>query len=415
MVTSSNIVFAHDPFPPEIKFVSPVDDSTVSGIVKIKTSIRTHTAIDNKGLNFEITGPNNYKKVIVDSNPNDGWQCNWDTASVPNGVYTIKAEAWDIDYPSSAGTKNIQIKLYNTKKATKLTVNDIKSSENSNTNIIATLKDNSNKGIPNKSIEFTINGKTYLGTTDNVGIVKISFKGVKGIYSINAKFLGDNLNSPSSDTGKLTITKNAYLLKVNNINVDKNKKTQLKAILTYNNKKIANKTIKFYVDNKLVGSNKTNKNGIVTLKYNSKLDAGKHTISARYGSDIINTAILKVKKASIYIQITSNKAKPKVGTNVIIYYRIKNDGPDSGTNTKMIYKVPKGFKYINSLGSGSKKYNDKTKIFTWTLKKAKVGTSLIKLVFKTKKSGRILLSPKITTETHNPNLSIPKTYITVIK
>lgn len=123
------------------------------------------------------------------------------------------------------------------KKASKLNVNDIKSSENTKVNLMATLKDSSNKDIANKKIQFIINEKIYVGTTDNGGIAKISFKDIKGSYSINAKFLGDNPYSSSSGTGKLTITKNGYNLKVNSISADKNKKTQLKAVLTHNNKK----------------------------------------------------------------------------------------------------------------------------------------------------------------------------------
>ena len=195
-------------------------------MVKIKTSIRTHTAIDDKSVIYEISGPNNYKKVITDKNPNDGWECAWDTSSAPNGRYTIKAEAWDVDYPEGPGIKIIHVNLNNVKKETKLSVNNIKVLENTNTNIMATLKDSSNKPIQNKKIQFTINGKTYDGITDNGGIAKINFKGRKGTYTINAKFAGDNLYSPSSGNGKLTITKNTYNLKVSNIFADKNKKTQ---------------------------------------------------------------------------------------------------------------------------------------------------------------------------------------------
>ncbi|WP_297899427.1 Ig-like domain repeat protein [uncultured Methanobrevibacter sp.] len=397
-----------------MKFVSPIDNSNVNGMVKIKTSIRTHTAIDDKGVTFKISGPNNYEKVISDKNPNDGWECVWDTGSVPNGKYTIKAEAWDVDYPDGPGTKTIFVNLNNVKKETKLTVNNIKTSENTNVNIMATLKDNSNKPILNKKIQFSINGKAYNAITDNGGIAKINFKSNKGIYAINAKFLGDNVYSTSSGTGKLTIVKNSYNLKVTNIFADKNKKTQIKSLLTYNNKKIANKLVNFYVDNKYVGSSKTNKNGVATIDYKVKLSTGRHTVSAKYGNDLVNTATLKVKSAGLYSVITTNKAKPKVGTLVTIFYRIKNDGPDSATNTKLTYKITSGLQYVKAIGNGSKKYNSKTKTFTWTISKAKVGTSLIKLVFKTKKPGRVLLTPKITTDTYNTYNSFKKVYITIV-
>ena len=80
----------------------------------------------------------------------------------------------------------------------------------------------------------------------------------------------------------------------------------------------------------------------------------------------------------------------------------------------MTYKITSGLQYVKAIGNGSKKYNSKTKTFTWTISKAKVGTSLIKLVFKTKKPGRVLLTPKITTDTYNTYNSFKKVYITIV-
>lgn len=411
---SLSAVSAHDPFPPEIKYLSPKDNSDVSGIVKIKTNIYTHTGIDEKGLSFNISGPNNYTKILKDINPNDGWGCVWDTSSAPNGRFSIKAEAWDVDYPDGPGTNTIYVNLYNVKKATKVGISNVKAPSNNNINIMATLKDGSNKIITNKKIQFTINGKTYTRVTDNGGIAKVSFKGSKGIFNINAKFLGDNTYSTSSKNAKLTITKSAPTLKLSSIVADKNKKTQLKASLTYNTKKLAKKLIRFYVNNVAVGSSKTNKNGVAVLNYKAKLNSGKYTVSAKYSTDIINSANLKVKKTCVYPQITSSKVKPKAGTTITIFYRIKNDGPDSATNTKLVYKIPSTFKYAKAVGAGIKKYNPKTKTFSWTLKTAKVGTSLLKLTFKTIKSGRSLLTPKITTDTVNTYSSAKKTYITIV-
>jgi uncharacterized repeat protein (TIGR01451 family) len=273
-------------------------------------------------------------------------------------------------------------------------------------NVIAKLKDENNEILKNKKIQFTINEKTYIKTTDDGGIAKVIFKGSSGNYAMNAKYMGDNLFSSSSKDAKLIISNTAPNLKVSSIVGDKNKKIQLKATLIgANNKKLANKNIKFYVNNIAVGSSKTNKNGLAILNYKAILNSGKYTVSAIYDSDLSNSATLKIKKAGLYIQITSSKAKPKIGNTVTIYYRIKNDGPDPATNTKLTYKIPSNLNYVKAVATGTKKYNPKTKTFVWFIKKAKVGTSLLKITFKTKKSGRVLLTPKITTDTYN---SYPK-------
>ncbi|KZX17129.1 bacterial Ig-like domain protein [Methanobrevibacter cuticularis] len=412
---SSNIAFAHDPFPPEIKFVSPIDGSDATNNVKIKVSIRTHTAINGEGVKFDISGPNNYKKTLKGEKSSDTtWECYWDTSSAPNGKYSIKAEAQDDDYPQGPGVKVININLNNVKKETKILINDVKALQGTNVNVIATLKDGFNKIITNKKIEFTINGKTYSATTDSSGVAKITLKGVKGTYTVNAKFLGDNSYMSSSNSGKLYVTNNVYSLKVSNIDSDKNKIVQLKTTLTYKNKKVANKKIKFYVNNVVVGTAKTNKYGIAVLKYRTKLNHGKYTVLAKYSDNVVNIGVLKVKKANVYLQITSNKARPKVGNTITIFYRVKNDGPDTASNTKLTYKIPSNLKYVKAVGSGSKKYNSKSKTFTWTISKAKIGTTLLKLTFKTKKSGRALLTPKITTDTYNKYSSGKKLYITIV-
>ncbi|KZX17094.1 Ig-like domain-containing protein [Methanobrevibacter filiformis] len=420
-ITSSiGAVSAHDPFAPEIKFLSPKNNSDVQGQVKVKVSIETHSQITDDGVDFLITGSNNYKKVLKDTNPSDGWECIWDTSSVPNGKYSIMASAYDVDF-ADPGTNNVIVNLNNIKKETKLDIKNVKGASGEHINIMATLKESTAKGIlakgiVNKKIQFTINGKTYTGITDNGGISKIKYKGNEGNYNVYVKFLGDNEYSISSSNANLTLLKNANKLKIGNIVANKNKEIQLKTnLIGANNKGIANRNIKFYIDNFFVGSSKTDKAGMAKLIHKLKLDGGKYTITAVYGNNVINSATLKVLQSSIYLKITSNKAYPKAGNKITIYYRIKNNGPNNATNTKLAYKIPKGLSYLKSTGTGSKKYDSKLNTLTWTLKKAKVGTTLLKVQFKTKKSGRILLSPKITTETYNPNLSIPKTYITVIK
>ena len=57
-----------------------------------------------------------------------------------------------------------------------------------------------------KKISFTVNGKTYTGTTNANGVasVKVSIS-KKGTYSFTAKYAGDNTFATVSKSGKLTI------------------------------------------------------------------------------------------------------------------------------------------------------------------------------------------------------------------
>lgn len=77
-------------------------------------------------------------------------------------------------------------------------------------------------------------------------------------------------------------------------------------------------------------------------------------------------------------------------------------------------KYQKGFNFIKaSKNTGTYKYNAKTKIITWKLPSAKIGTSLLKIAVKVSDSGSFLLRPKITTDTYDTSLksSLSKIYL----
>ena len=72
--------------------------------------------------------------------------------------------------------------------------------------LTATLKTVNGNGISNKKVSFTVNGKTYSGTTNDKGVatVKVSLS-TKGTYSFTAKFAGDDQFAKVTANGKLTI------------------------------------------------------------------------------------------------------------------------------------------------------------------------------------------------------------------
>ncbi|WP_297983405.1 Ig-like domain-containing protein, partial [uncultured Methanobrevibacter sp.] len=73
--------------------------------------------------------------------------------------------------------------------------------------LTATLTTSRSSPIAGKKISFTVNGKTYTGTTNSKGIatVKVSIS-KKGTYSFTAKFAGDDRYNAISikDTLKLS-------------------------------------------------------------------------------------------------------------------------------------------------------------------------------------------------------------------
>ncbi|WP_048812333.1 hypothetical protein [Methanobrevibacter ruminantium] len=70
----------------------------------------------------------------------------------------------------------------------------------------STFKSAKGNAISGKKISFTVNGKTYTGTTDSKGVatVKVSLS-KKGTYSFTAKFAGDGMYKETSVSSKLTL------------------------------------------------------------------------------------------------------------------------------------------------------------------------------------------------------------------
>ena len=411
IVSCCGMVSAHEgDNPPEISIIKPGNNQNISGTADIWVSLdHSHTGTPNT-LNITITGQNvSYNKKIQLSLSNfnnnyERWTTIWDTSDAPNGKYSIKAECVDI-YGVSSSTINVN--LNNIKQNTKIELNNLKGINNQDVTISTILRDSSNKILVGKTIQFIVGGKTYTAQTDNGGIAKITYKGTIGTYNITAKFLGDNIYASSEKISILTISSSGSVVKVISFSVDKGKVAQLKATLTnsVNNKPLSSQTVKFTVNGVVVGCNTTNNNGVAIYNYKVPLNGGKYTILASSSDGIVNSGTLTVYQSSMYLKISTDNSKPSIGNKITLYYRIINDGPNSGTNTVFTYKIPSGFKFVKaSKDSWTYTYNSKTKTINWKLSSGKVGTSLLKITVKVTNSGKFLLKPKITTDTYDNSL-----------
>lgn len=420
VATSCGIVSAHEgDLPPEISIVTPQNNKNVSGNVNLAVALdHSHTGVPNT-VNITITGQNvNYNKKIqlTGSNfnsVNQRWQSSWDTSDAPNGKYSIKAECADM---YGIGSSTINVSVNNAQKATKIELNNFKGVNNQNIIITAILRDSNNLAISGKSIQFNVGGKTYAVTTDSGGMAKITHRGTIGNYTITAKFSGDSNYASSEKTSSLIVASSGTIVKVTSVSVDKGKVSQLKATLTNsgNAQPLSGQSVRFTVNGVFVGSNTTNKNGVATFNYKVPLNGGKYTILAISGDGMSGSGTLKVRQSSMYLRISADNISPLVGNTITLYYRLINNGPDTGTNTVFTYKIPKGFNFVKaSKNAGTHKYNPKTKIITWKLPSAKIGTSLLKITVKLSNSGSFLLKPKITTDTYDTSLksSLSKIYL----
>ncbi|WP_048812337.1 right-handed parallel beta-helix repeat-containing protein [Methanobrevibacter ruminantium] len=120
------------------------------------------------------------------------------------GTYTFAiAYLGDDNYNGSFVVSKITVKQQSPKITT--TSKTYKASAKTKA-LTATFKTANGNLIADKTIKFTVNGKTYSGKTNAKGVatVKVSLN-TKGTYSFTAKYAGDDTFKATSASGKLTI------------------------------------------------------------------------------------------------------------------------------------------------------------------------------------------------------------------
>ena len=133
--------------------------------------------------------------------------------------------------------------------------------------LTATLKDADGNALVNKTVAFTVNGKTYKATTNDEGVatVKLALKAAK-TYKVNIKFAGDSVYAASAKAVNVKLNKEATKITAPNKTFKRTAKAK-KVVITLRNSKnkvIAGKRIVLTV-NKRNYAVKTNKKGQATF------------------------------------------------------------------------------------------------------------------------------------------------------
>ena len=133
----------------------------------------------------------------------------------------------------------------------------------------ATLKDNNGIGIGNKTLIFEVNGKSYSGITNSKGIATVFLTLPNGNYSINVSFKGDD--KLGKKTAHATITINsAYAedLPVPEIEQDYEKWQKFDLPLASNGIATANESV-ILTNNQTNNTNNSYENGTIARNINS--------------------------------------------------------------------------------------------------------------------------------------------------
>lgn len=108
--TGDNCASAVDSAAPTVSLASPTNNSTVNGTVAIAA-----TASDDVGVSKVEFYVNNTLKVTDTNSP---YSYNWDTATSPNGTYTVSARAYDTAGNSASDVRTVTVKNGDTEAPT---------------------------------------------------------------------------------------------------------------------------------------------------------------------------------------------------------------------------------------------------------------------------------------------------------
>ena len=220
------------------------------------------------------------------------------------GIYNIYMNfKGDEKYFKSSAIGTVTVRKVNTA----LTVSNVSYITTAATKTVtATLKDENGLTLAGKTIVFTVNGKTYNGTTDANGVAsaKITLT-AGGTYTITAKFAGDDEYQAQTGTGKLTLTKQSTSLTSSGktYTVTNTAKYIYVTLKDGAKKLLASKKITATVNGKTFSA-KTNKKGVAKIKLTlNKVKTFK--VSIKFAGDSTYSASTK----TIKVKVTKTKTK----------------------------------------------------------------------------------------------------------
>ena len=219
------------------------------------------------------------------------------------GNYTISMSfEGDDDYFAASDIGTVTVRKLNTE----LTVGNVSYKTTATKTVTATLKDENGLAIAGKTIVFTVNGKTYNGTTNANGVAsaKITLT-AGGTYTITAKFAGDGEYQAKTGTGKLTLTKQSTSLTSSGktYTVTNTAKYIYVTLKDGAKKLLASKKITATVNGKTFSA-KTNSKGVAKIKLTlTKVKTFK--VSLKFAGDSTYSASTK----TIKVKVTKTKTK----------------------------------------------------------------------------------------------------------
>ena len=158
--------------------------------------------------------------------------------------------------------------------------------------------------LAGRTLDFTINGKTYSKVTDSNGVAGLDIGLKKGSYPISVSYAGEtNMDKASVSSNILVITNKASKISAPSLNAYSGDKNVFKATLTVDGIALAGRTVDFTINGKTY-SKTTDAKGVASLDIN--LRKGSYPITVSYAGE---TNIKKASVSSKIIVFTTKTSK----------------------------------------------------------------------------------------------------------
>ena len=174
------------------------------------------------------------------------------------------------------------------------------------------LLDENKKGLANKTVHFTLNGKIFDSITDKNGNAKLTLNVGKGTYTVKYSFNESGYKAVKSSKNILVIGTTASKIAVSDFTAYSTIINYYKVTLTVDGMPLSGRTVKFTIHGKSY-KDKTNSKGVASLAIGLK--KGVYTVKYSFAGENI------IKKVSGKAKVTVVKGLPKKITkaNSVIY------------------------------------------------------------------------------------------------
>ncbi|RAP45411.1 MAG: hypothetical protein BZ136_08325, partial [Methanosphaera sp. rholeuAM74] len=280
-------------YPQEYNYYCIITDNTFNNNTAERGSAiitTTYTNISNNIFTKNKAYNTSTDKVINDDNGDAVIKNNIkdDTSTYVNTITIFGDETYVTNNIFKDGKDNTKITI---------STNNSNPTVNDKIKLTFTLQDQSNKNIPNQTINIDISNKKINLTTNANGIATYDYTLISNLTQVTAIFSETDTYNESNTTLNIKAKKiNTKLdVKVSNTTPQISSTVTFTATLVdINNKKLANQSIVFNIDNKNY-TVKTNANGIATQSYKTTKVANM-TITAKYsGTSSYNSSSSNVK------------------------------------------------------------------------------------------------------------------------